>query len=81
MVLVTYHFSFIANNNHVAMRLLVDGAEKPEARSIWKNEYGSSDGMWVGELTKGSHTFKVQYVSSYPVPPCVKWMCNEGVRT
>eukprot|EP00947_MAST-08B_sp_MAST-8B-sp1_P000266 g266.t1 len=65
LVLVQYQYSGKGpgNGQTFAMRLLVDNAEKPEARAVGSGSYQTLSGFWVGELRKGRHSFRAQYRS------------------
>ena len=61
-VLVFYQVTMPGGDSHLVTRLVVDNAVQRHGRSITGNTtYWSNSNIWIGGLSKGSHTIKVQY--------------------
>ena len=61
-VLVFYQVTMAGGDSHLVTRLVVDNAVQRHGRSITGNTtYWSNSNIWIGGLSKGSHTIKVQY--------------------
>ena len=51
----------------------IDGTDDADTRSVTgihqasTQAFGTNSALWVGTLAAGSHTFKVQYYSDYPI--------------
>ena len=57
-----YQLATENNDDYLFARMLVDGTEQRETRSIvGPVRYGTNSGTWIGTLDAGSHTIKIQY--------------------
>ena len=46
---------------HAAMKLYVDGVERPETRAVDEGLFRGQTGIYLGILGPGTHTFEVRY--------------------
>lgn len=68
-IIVMYHFTSEVDKYHVFTRLTKNSVPIKHTASIMGNvKYAGNSGMWQGALSKGNHTFCLEYTSDVDNP-------------